>query len=244
LKKQLKKQIKSDEFVTTLQRIAIFAAERSGELKILGVVVALLVVGGLALDSWLETRRREASRAFAEAVELFHAPVISELPEGAELPVGPSFASRDDKYSKALAAFDGFERRHPRSDQATSAAFYGALCRIELGELDRAEELMRQIAADKQGEALEPALALLALARVQRLKGETDEAVETYRRLLDDEQAVLPRDEALMGMAAAFEEGNRLGEARAAYEQLTERFPTSVYATDARTRAAYLELSG
>ncbi len=244
MKKELKKQIKSDEFVTGLQRVAMFAGERSSELKILGVVVALLLVGGLALDSLLETRRREAAVALAEAVELFHAPVISELPEGAELPPGPSFASRDEKYRKSVEAFDGFERRHARSTEATSAAYYGALCRIELGELDEAEELMRDLASQKQPEKLEPALALLALARVHRLKGETDQAIETYRRLLDDEQAVLPRDEALMGMAAAYEEGERPAEARAAYEQLTQLFPTSVYAVDARTRAAYLELSG
>ena len=244
MKKELKKQIKSDEFVSVLQRVVSFASQRTSELKILGVVLALLVAGGLGLDSWLEARRHEASRAFGEAVELFHAPIINELPEGAELPPGPSFGSRDDKYRKAQAAFDGFGRRHARSDQATSAAYYGGLCRIELGQLDEAEELMRDLASRKQPEALEPALALLALGRVHRLKGETDEAIETYRRLLDDEQAALPRDEALMGMAAAFEEGNRLAEARAAYEQLTERFPGSVYATDARTRAAYLELSG
>lgn len=244
MKKELKKQIKSDEFVSGLQRVAIFASQRGSELKILGMVVALLLVGGLAFDSWLENRRQDASRAFAEAVELFHAPVISELPDGTQLPPGPSFASRDEKYRKAQAAFDGFERRHARSDYASSASYYGALCRIELGELDEAGELMRDIASRKQPEALEPALALLALARVHRLKGETDEAVETYRRLLDDEQAAMPRDEALMGMAAAYEEGNRPAEARAAYEQLAERFPTSVYAADARTRAAFLELSG
>ena len=91
MKKELKQQIKTDEFVTGMQRVVAFSRERSGELKILGIVVALLIVGGLGLDAWLETRRHQAAREFSEAIELFHAPVISELPEGAQLPPGPSF---------------------------------------------------------------------------------------------------------------------------------------------------------
>ena len=37
MKKELKKQIKSDEFVTVLQRVVSLASQRTGELKILGV---------------------------------------------------------------------------------------------------------------------------------------------------------------------------------------------------------------
>jgi outer membrane protein assembly factor BamD (BamD/ComL family) len=43
-----------------------------------------------------------------------------------------------------------------------------------------------------------------------------------------------------MTLAATLEDAKRLEEARASYRRLIERFPESVYAGEARRRAAYL----
>jgi tetratricopeptide (TPR) repeat protein len=79
------------------------------------------------------------------------------------------------------------------------------------------------------------------MADLYRRTGQVDKAADAYRQAAEDVSLPLPRDHALIGLASLLEEGGRLDEARAAYQRLVAEFPTSVYAPDARSRAAYLE---
>jgi hypothetical protein len=47
-----------------------------------------------------------------------------------------------------------------------------------------------------------------------------------------------------MSAAQTLEDARRFAEARAAYRQLTEEFPASVFAAQARARAEYLAVEG
>ena len=67
-----------------------------------------------------------------------------------------------------------------------------------------------------------------------------DKAVEAYRGMATNPAASVPRDFALLSAAQALEDAKRWAEARAAYRQLVEEFPASVYRPEARTRAEYL----
>jgi tetratricopeptide (TPR) repeat protein len=81
----------------------------------------------------------------------------------------------------------------------------------------------------------------VALADLYRRSGQVDKAVEAYRGLATNPTANVPRDFALLSAAQALEDAKRLPEARAAYQQVFEQFPASVYASEARARADYLQ---
>src|SRR6266540_147364 len=213
MKKEFKEQIKRDEFATGLKNAA----------------------------EWARTHQREAERAFMEAVAIYEAPVASELAPGADKPTGPVFPSAEEKYKTAAAAFDGVERRHATLPVAVRAGYYAALSRIELKQYVEAEKALRALAEKKDGSRLEPALARLALADLHRRQGQVDKAVEEYRALAGDSGFPLPRDYALMSLAATLEDAKRLAEAVAAYKRLTEEFPASVYAGEARRKGEYLQ---
>src|SRR5437773_5238748 len=104
-----------------------------------------------------------------------------------------------------------------------------------------AEKGLRALAEKKDGTRLEPALARLALADLHRRQGQVEKAVEEYRALAGDSGLPLPRDYALMSLAGTLEDAKRLAEAVAAYKRLTEEFPASVYAGEARRKADYLQ---
>jgi hypothetical protein len=149
------------------------------------------------------------------------------------------FATAEEKYKTAAAAFEGVERRFGSSKTALRAKYYAALSRIELGQYPEAEKALREL--QSQGAGLEPELARVALANLYRRSGEVDKAVEAYRGLATNPSANMPRDFALLSAAQTLEDAKRWADARAAYRQVFEEFPASVYASEARARTEYLQ---
>jgi hypothetical protein len=240
LKKELREEIKHDEFASGLEKAAAWVAAHRDEVRIgTGVLVVLLAAAG-AFGYFKGQRAREADRAFRDALTTFEAKVASELPPGADRPSGqPVFATAEEKYKTAAAAFEGVERRFGSSKTGLRAKYYAALSRLELGQDAEAEKALLEI--QSQGGGLEPELARVALANLYRRRGEVDKAVEAYRGLASNPAANVPRDFALLSAAQTLEDAKRWAEARAAYRQVFEEFPASVYASDARARAEHLQ---
>jgi tetratricopeptide (TPR) repeat protein len=239
LKKELKEQIKQDELASGLEQAAAWAGAHRDELRI-GFGVALVLAAAIGAVAYFRAERtREADRAFRDALTAFEAPIAGETAPGEEKPGGTVFASADEKYKTAAAAFDGVERRFGSSMVGLRARYYAALARIELKQYGEAEKALKEIVA--RGSGLEPDLARLALAGAYRKSGQLDKAVDAYLGLVSNPAATVPRDFALVSAAATLEDAKRWGEARATYRQLVEEFPSSVYASQARTRADYLQ---
>ena len=219
MKKELKQQIKRDEFVSGVEDAASWANAHRGEVRI-GIGVAVVVAAAAGALVYVQgNRAREAEMAFREAVTVYQAPTTAEIPPGADKPAGPVFPTAEEKYKTAAAAFDGVERRYPTL----------------------AEKALRAIASRKDNTHLEPALARLALADLLRRQGQVDKAVDEYRAIAGDGALPVPRDFALMSLAGTLEDAKRLAEAGAAYKRLAEEFPASVYAAEARRKAGFLQ---
>ena len=242
MRKELKDQIKQDELTTGLEHAAAWAARHRDELRIGGLVVLVLAGAALAITHVREQRLREGDRALRDALTTFESPLASELPPGAPRPAGQVFLSAEEKYKTAAAAFEGVARRYPSSTSGVRATYFGALSRLELGQYAEAEKALKEL--QERGAGLEPDLARLALADCYRRSGKVDKAVEAFRSFASNPSASLPRDQALLSAAQTLEDARRFAEARAAYRQLTEEFPASVFAAQARARAEYLAVEG
>ncbi len=242
MKKELKDQLKEDELTSGLEHAAAWASRHRDEIRI-GVLVFVVLAGAvLALWYFRDQRIREADRALREALTTFESPVASELPQGGERPAGQVFTNAEEKYKTAAAAFEGVERRYASSVAGLRAKYFAALARVELGQYAEAEKALKEI--QSRGAGLEPDLARLALADVYRRSGQVDKAVEAYRAFASNPSASMPRDHALLSAAQTLEDARRFPEARATYRQLTEEFPASVFAPEARTRSEYLKAEG
>lgn len=239
MKKELRQQIKQDEFASGLEQTLAWISTHRDEVRIgVGLAVVLAAAFG-ALAYFQGQRLREANRAFEDAMAAFEAPVADQLAPGADRPPGQIFATAEDKYKTAAAAFEGVVRRYGSLEAGARARYYAALSRIELGQFADAEKSLRELQATGRNGLL-PDLARLGLAQAYRRAGETDKAVEAYRSVASDPATTLPRDLALSEMAGTLDDARRFGEARKVYEELLHEYPASVYASEARSRADYL----
>jgi tetratricopeptide (TPR) repeat protein len=239
LKKELRQQIKQDEFASWLEQALAWVTSHRDEVRIGGGVALVLVAAFGALAYFQGQRTREANQAFEDAMAAFEAPVAAQLAPGADRPAGQVFATADEKYKTAAAAFEGVVRRFGSLDVGSRARYYGALCRFELGQYADAEKALKELQSG-QGKPLVSDLARLGLAQVYRRSGEVDKAVDAYRSIASDPQTTLPRDYALREMAGTLEDARRYADARQAYQELLQEFPASVYAGEARQRSEYL----
>lgn len=236
MKKALKQQIKQDELATGYQHAGEWLQAHAERLKTVGagVVVLALVLGGFLY--FRQQRVAESQRAFNEALTHFDARVGT-----AE--TGAAFTTNEEKYKKALTGFEGVVSRFGGLAVGGRARYYAALCRLELGEQAQAESALNAMATGSRVGSLDAALAELALARIDRVKGAHDQAINRYQKVLAFEETGLPRDYVLVSLAAAFEEAGRLGEARSTLQRVSEQMPDSLYAGEARARAEYIRLA-
>jgi TolA-binding protein len=240
VKRELKRQIKQDEFISGLENAAAWVKAHAQTVRIGGgaALVVAVLVGGV----WYFQRSRAlaAETAFAAALDVYETPVAGAAAPGAEKAAGPTFASEQEKAKKAAAAFDGVERAYPSLDVGLRARYYGALARIEMGDLATAEKTLAEVAASNVERGLEPALARLALAEVKIRKGDLQEGARAFLTIAEDTSFPLPRGYAFLRLAETLERSGRSAEARDAYLRLVNEHPDSAYAPEARRRADYL----
>lgn len=239
MKRELKRQIRQDELRTGLQTAVLWAREHSREVQVTIGTLLVLLAATLVVKNFRDRQDAAAESAFSKAIETYHAPVAAELPPGAERPAG-AYATREEKLRKALAEFEAVEKSAPREVRAR-ARYYGALSRLELGDVAAAEKSLSDLAGGRNEGDLIPSLARLALADLHRRNGQPQKAIDAYRQMLDDSSFLLPRDHVLLTLGAAQEDANRLKDARTSYERLVQEYPGSVYAGEARQRAEYLQ---
>jgi tetratricopeptide (TPR) repeat protein len=240
MKRELKKQIKQDEFVSWLDHTLTWLRAHEREAKMTGAIVLAVAVGWLGLSTWTKARARAAEEDLAAALKTFHAPVAGEpdAEPGGQVKVFATAAERNRQAAQELAEV---HRRYGSQPAGRRARYYEGLSRLELGQFDEAQKALSEVAAVRDDEELAPALARLQLAELEQRRGRTDEAVKLYQQMADDASLTLPRDHVLMALSSTLENARRLPEAREAYRRLADEFPDSVYASEARRRADYLK---
>jgi len=235
LDKELKKQIKEDEFKSAVEHAMEWGRSHSAEVRVTALVALVLAAVLGAVGYFQTSQRQQAEQGFAEAVASWGRPLASPTdPAGAG---SQAFANEQEKYTATAAAFDALARKFPSRSEGLRSRYLAALSRIELGQFAEAEKALNEIGADRRAGALEPALARLALGDLYRRWGKADQAADAFRQAAAEQDSPLPRDVALMGLAETLEETRKLAEAQVTYRKLQDEFPRSVFAPEARRRA-------
>jgi predicted negative regulator of RcsB-dependent stress response len=182
-----------------------------------GILVAIIAVASFFIYS--NTTRKKAQEFEYQAYKIFYRTTQLQASETHE------------QYTKALELFNkSYETR-----KSPAALFYIAACNYELARYDDALKALKEFTQKYSGERRFIPLAYQKMATVYIKKGDMNEAVKTLDLLY-----ALPgdtfKDLALLEAGKLLEKQGKVDEAKKKYEELTGKFPTSPYKSEAEAK--------
>lgn len=224
-----KELLKDDEFIEHAPDV-IDWLEKNRAVVIRAVAGILVIVIALGAWSLWSNRRRDAAAELLEDGMKAYRPVA---------PAGATEAPAAD-LAGALAAFEKAAASGGSSGVGVTASFYRASVLLDLGRAAEAAPILEQVVASAPSPSL-AASARALLATTYESAGDLEKAAGVLTQLAADPDGIFPADAALMRLAAVLEAQGKTAEARAAYQDLLNRFPDGTAAAEARTELQRLE---
>jgi len=215
MKRIKRKQLKEDEFVSTINKIVRFIRKRTKELLILGIIIlaCILIFVGVRIIK-IQIDKKE-SRLLTQIMEL-----------KAELDNNPENV-------KKLEEIAGSGKFSPL------AYIYLGTYSMEKGDLDQAISYFEKVKRGKKDIFYFQAQDLLA--RTYMSKEDYDKAIEIYKRIEEEDPKLYSLDVILFNHAQAHEKKGEIEEALALYKRIKEEFRMTSYSYDASQKILKLE---
>lgn len=215
MKKVVKKQLKEDEFVSTMTRILHFFQARVKEIfiAVAAVVFIGLLYAGIRFIRAQQVRRE--SRLITQLLEL---------------------RSTSNAKPENLAALEKMagNGKYARLGYVLTATYW-----VEKGDLEKAKEPLGKIRSSPQDFIYFQARDLLA--QINAMQKDYDQAIGIYTKIEEAKPKDYCLDAVLFHKAEALEAKGSKPEALAVYKKIQEQFPQSYYGYDAAERARKIE---
>jgi TolA-binding protein len=233
--------LKQDQFASTLaETFERFDKDRNRWLAIGGAVLALLIAAG-GYSWWRQNRAEQSSALLAEAQVVLDAPVVPPQPpptpgQPAAPKVEPtpgSYSTERAKLEAALPKLTAAADAYPSTQAGLSARYQAASVLVALGRDADAAQRFQEV-VDRDGSGLYGRMARLGLAGVQVRQGKFDPAIAIFKELSATAKDDLPVDGVLMALGRAYVAAGKKAEAGQTFKRISDEFPTSPYAADAK----------
>ena len=185
----------------------------------------------------------DCERALAEARQIPTFAMAEDMALGVSRRIG-FCAYRLKRYREAVMALDGFRSTAAADEQAAEALYMLALALQRDNRASEAERVWRQLAA-REPRTVWNGKALVNLGLAYEARQEPDRAIATYRELLDRFPTADRADELAWRVGWLQYTRRILGAAARDFEAAADRFPQSMFASNARYwQAKALEKEG
>jgi predicted negative regulator of RcsB-dependent stress response len=216
MKRQLKKQLKEDEFVSGFAKILHFAKIWERELIIAGAAVLAIALLFLGFQFLRSQQNAKDSRAAGEILDL-RANLAKTPQNAAKL---EQIAAKGGKYARVASM---------------SLATYW----VEQGQLDKAQAALSNVKDTPKDFIYFQSQDLAAQTAI--LKGEYDKAIAILKKIEDAKPKDYLLDAILFHKAEALEKKGSIVEALAVYKKLQDAYAQTYYGYDASLKVKKLE---
>ena len=215
MKKVVKKQLKEDEFVSTMTKIWRFIQARTNEILVAAAAVAFLFLLYAGIRFIRVQQTRKESRLVSQLLEL---------------------RSSADAKPENLAALEKMTRngKFSRLGYVLAATYW-----VERGDLEKAKESLAKIKPAPRDFIYFQAQDLLA--QINALEKNYDQAISIYTKIEGAKPKDYTLDAVLFHKAEALEAKGDTPAALALYKKIQDEFPQTYYGYDAAARARKIE---
>ena len=217
-----------DQFQSFSEKVMDYAKENTTRVIAAVGVVAVLFIAAAGFMLWRRNEKMNMAAQTAKALEYYD--INSPTPGGKPM-AGP------ERMQKARELF-GKIAQEGGGDGADVALYYKANTEMEMGDLDSAIKDYKDVIAKASGDASLVTLARHRLGAAYFTKGDTPDAIETYKSEVATPNDYL-KDAALYELARIYQQSGKTQEAMAEFNALKKDFPNSPY-----TGQAYAYISG
>lgn len=215
MKRIKRKQLKEDEFVTTVNKVFRFVKERTRELVALGILIVVVILLFIGARLVSEQNRKKESLLLTQILDL-HSKLNDDPENVAKL--------------EELAGGGKFSRL---------ANILLATHWLENGDLDKAQASLEGIPEGRKDIFYYQAQDLLAQVHFKRK--DYDKAIEIYKRIEEEDPKDHSLDVFLFHRAEVHEEKGEVEEALALYRKIRDEFSQTYYGFDATQKISKLE---
>lgn len=215
MKRIKRKQLKGDEFVSTVNKIVRFVKKRTKELIAIGVAVLVLIFFFIIFNFIKAQNIKKESRLVSEIFQL-----RSQLDESPEKVTELEKMAGKGKFSRL-------------------AYILLATYWIEKEDYDKATEVLGKVKKGKKDIFYYQAQDLLA--QVYMKKGNYDKVIEIYSRIEKENPKEYSLDVVLFRLAEVHEKKGEKEEALSLYKKIQEQFPQTSYGYEASQKIQKFE---
>lgn len=215
MKKEMRKRLKEDEFVSTMTKMVDLAKKWSKQL-VIGASIAVVVFLAFLIFHTIKLQAvKKDSRVLGEILEI-----------SAKLEEDPGLVAE----LEALAGNGKFSR---------IAYLKLAAFAIEQGDLQKAKAYLENITEERKDITYYQAQDMLAQISIKN--GEYDKAIAIYKTIEEEGQKDYALDVILFHMAEAYEGKGEEETALEMYKRVQEEYPQGYYGLDASKKVTELE---
>ena len=215
MKREMRKRLKQDEFVSTMTKIADLAKKWSKQLVMGAVAVAIIILAILVSNAIKAHSIKKESRLLAEILE-----ISTQLTDNPEKVAELEALAGDGKFSRVaylkLAAFA-----------------------IEQGDSEKAKSYLEKMTDSKKDITYYQAQDMLAQVYIR--EKDFDKAIAIYKAIEEEDQKDYALDAILFHMAEAHEGKGETDKALELYKRVQDEYSQSFFGFDAQKKVMELE---
>lgn len=223
-------QLKHDRFAETAAETYSWAAEHRDKVLWAGLVLAIILIGVVGGYTYMQRNAEQANLALADAMRTYNAQIGPANPATPEEKTYPTIT---DRAKAAHSQFEAVADKYGSTDPGKIARYMAGVTALQMGDAAMAERELNR-AADNGGADVS-SLAKLALAGVYRSTNREQQAIDTYKYLIDHPTNAVGKSAAQLELASMYE-AKQPAEAARLYEQIKKDEPNSVAAELANTK--------
>lgn len=225
MRTETRRQLKHDKFAETAVETYSWAVEHRSKLIYGSVIIAVILVAVLGGWAYMNNRDQNASRALANAMAMYDAPV---RPANVPAPAGMlSYGSSKERAQAARSEFEKVANEYSHTKSGDVARYFAGITAKDLGDTAGAETALKKVA--DSGDADLSAMAKLALAGLYRDSNKNQQAIELYKQLIDHPARSVSKSTAQLQLAELYKQ-TQPQEAAKIYEQIRKEDPDSAAA--------------